>query len=43
MIMGFFSDLEETLPEFITWSDEDSDRESSSEANTISLHQGDRS
>ena len=43
MIMGFFSDLEETLPEFVTWSDEDSDQESSSEANTISLHQGDRS
>ena len=43
MIMGFFSDLEETLPEFVTWSDQDSDQESSSEANTISLHQGDRS
>lgn len=43
MIMGFFSDLEETLPEFVTWSDEDSDQESSSEANTVSLHQGDRS
>ena len=41
MMMGFFSDLEETLSDFVTWNDEDEETDSSSESNT-STH-GDQS